>query len=228
MFDEGAEATPPSTIARVRRYNRPTTVKYDNAVKMAREIGIIPEGDSIHTLVSGNFIFGDLIEAYLTEHDLCAHEMIIAVLSLSQENVDSLRNLQMGGYVGRMGLIVSDFFFSHYRATGVKYICEELGQGRFTFAAAGIHTKVVLMKGDGFSLVLSGSANLRSSRNVEQFAIDHSPELYTFHREWMATILNQYTATHQSLRGSELWQTLQEPANAAASPNGGKATRRKR
>ncbi len=55
--------------------------KFYNAVKFVKKVGILEEGDHVESIVSGDFIAGDIIEAYLQEYDLFADEVIIATLS---------------------------------------------------------------------------------------------------------------------------------------------------
>src|SRR5690606_26500043 len=82
---------------RYMKPHRPDTWKqedimYDNAEKLAREL-TLDRGERANVIVSGSFIFGDFIEAYITHHNAKVIKMTISTLSLSQENVDSLRNL---------------------------------------------------------------------------------------------------------------------------------------
>lgn len=217
MFLDGDEQ-PATPFARVKRHFPPRCVKYEYAQALAKDIGPLEEGEHINAIVSGNFIAGDFLEAYLFENDLMAEEILIATLSMSRENVDSLKNIQDYRLIGKLGLIVSDFFFSHERKSGIEDIITQLSPGAFTLAVAGVHTKIALIKTTcGQHIVVGGSANLRSSLNVEQITIDNCPILYAFHREWMATILNNYQATHKMLRREPLWQMVQT-AKAPAKP----------
>jgi hypothetical protein len=218
-FAEDAAAIGTETLM-IRRYPRPrpALVRYERAVDLVRALPDLEPGATVHAIVSGNFIFGDFLEAFLVEKNLHADEMLIATLSLGQENVDSLVNLVKGGYLGRLGLITSDYWYAHERrkAGGVPYIMRHLGNWElFSFAAAGVHTKVTLIRAADAYLVLHGSANLRSSRNLEQFCIDNCPALYNFHRTWMEKIIQSFSPKNPTQRGDELWQTLQGPQKKA-------------
>jgi hypothetical protein len=209
MFEDEESKPATSKFARVKRFKRPSCVKYKYAQELVKDIGIVEEGEHINAIVSGNFIAGDLIEAYLFDNDLVAEEILISTLSMSRENVDSLKNIQDFKLNGVMGLVISDFYFSHERKSGIEDIANELGNGQFALAVAGIHTKITLIKTVcGQHIIIGGSANLRSSMNIEQITIDNCPVLYAFHREWIAGILNQYQATHQMLRREKLWQQV--------------------
>ena len=207
--DDGTTKPSASKFARVKRFKRPSCVKYRYAQELVKDIGIVEEGEHINAIVSGNFIAGDLIESYLVDNNLTASEIVISTLSMSRENVDSLKNIQDFRLEGAMGLVISDFFFSHERKSGIEDIVTELGNGQFALAVAGIHTKITLIKTVcGQHIIIGGSANLRSSMNIEQITIDNCPVLYAFHREWMAEILNKYQATHAMLRREKLWQQV--------------------
>lgn len=207
IFDD---AKTPTNFTRIKRFKRPKCAKYKNAQNLVKEIGDIDENEHINAIVSGDFISGDFIEAYLFDNNLIADEIIVSTLSMSSQNVDSLKNIQNYKLSGNMGLIISDYFFANERRKGVEDIVKNLGDGNFVLAVAGIHTKITLISTEcGKKLVIGGSSNLRSSLNIEQITIDNCQILYAFHREWMAKILNDYQATHKLLRREKLWQLVQ-------------------
>lgn len=216
------------TAIHVSRYPRhkPHLVKYERAAELAAMIPELDEGMRVAAIVSGNFIFGDFIEAYMVQTNYFAEEILVATLSLGKENVDSLHNLVQGGFCDDLALIVSDYWYAHERRKegGVPYILETLGQSeKFRLAAAGLHTKVTLIRTScGKHIVMHGSANLRSSRNLEQFVIENDPDLYAFHRAWMEQILGQFQA--KSKRGDQLWQLLTGQTKKPASPAGRQET----
>jgi hypothetical protein len=49
------------------------------------------------------------------------------------------------------------------------------------------------MKIANFYIVISGSANLRSSNCIEQFTITESEELYNFYKEWFESLRENYS-----------------------------------
>lgn len=216
----------------VKRYPRhpASLVKYEYAEQLADNVPVLDEGDCLFSIVSGNFIFGDFLEALMVKKNYFAEEMLIATLSLGKKNVDSLRNLQEGGYLGNLSLVVSDFWFAHERrsAGGVPYIIATLGGENFSFAAAGLHTKITLIKTDcGKHLVIHGSANLRSSRNLEQFVIENNRELYEFNHRWISRLVENFSATSKSERGESLWHQVQERQKKENSPIGEREYSRK-
>jgi hypothetical protein len=177
----------------------PVTVSYEYAREMARDIKLVP-GEQIHCLVGGNFVFGDLFEALLTEKNVVARSMHVATLSLSQNNIDSFRTLLDAGLVESLSVVVSNYFYSHERKTLIPYMMQELDSGdRFELSVLRNHTKIVLMDIGNIRLVMTGSANLRSSRSVEQFALQESRELYDFYREWFDNAARDYSIINREV-----------------------------
>jgi len=56
--------------------------------------------------------------------------------------------------------------------------------------------------------VMHGSANLRSSGNIEQFTMEDNEELYNFYDEVFVSILERYRTINKQLRGNELWDCM--------------------
>jgi hypothetical protein len=142
-------------------------VCYDNADKLAREL-TVNKGERADVFISGNFIFGDFLEAYIVQRNAKCRKMTVTTLSLSQENVDSLHNLLVGGFVDELNLIVSVYFFGHERHSLIPYIYKKLDiDNKFQFAVAAIHTKTAQFETlGGRKIIIHGSANLRSSANI--------------------------------------------------------------
>lgn len=184
-------------------------VRYEHAQDAADNIELA-EGSRSHALISGNFEAGDFIEALLTRKNIRATHMSISTLSMNENNVDSLVNLIDGGYLDRLDLIVSDYFFSHERNGLVPYILHELDRAdRFQFAVAGVHTKITAFETfGGHKVIIHGSANLRSSGCIEQITIEENPELYGFYREYHDRIIAEYSIINKSIRRNALWQVV--------------------
>lgn len=183
--------------------------KYENAVKLAKDIKII-EGDRYFFIISGSFIFGDFIEALIVENNYHIKKMIVSTLSMSENNVDSFANLLDGGFIDSLDLIVSDYFFSHERHNLVKYIYKELDKdNKFQLSVAGTHTKICIFETYcGKKIVIHGSANLRSSANIEQFVLEESKGLYDFNIEYMTKIVDSYMTIKKPIRVGKLWKTI--------------------
>ena len=202
-------------FVKIRRYPRvrPAGVLYERATDLALSMPDLEDGEGIFCIVSGNFIFGDMLEALMVEKNWYAEEIFIATLSMSQENADSLANIFHGDYAREINLIVSDFWYAHerYKGGGIEYINQLMEGFNFSLSVAGLHTKIILIKTEcGKHIVIHGSANLRSSRNLEQFSAENSKLLYEFNRAWMSKLMAEFKVSRKSLRGDNVWQVLQE------------------
>lgn len=203
----------PSDETEETRYTLPKVVPmkedfvlYDNAQKMARELRL-GFGERFDAFVSGSFIFGDFIEAYLTTQNACAKKMTISTLSMSQNNVDSLHTLMEKGYIEELNLIISVYFWGNERSSLIPYIYKQLDIGdRFQLAVAGVHTKTVHFETlGGHKIIMHGSANLRSSGNIEQFTMEENPELYEFYDDHFNRIIDKYATIRKPIRNSKAW-----------------------
>lgn len=181
-------------------------LKYSNAEKLAADIVGLKD-NRYFIIVNGSFIFGDFIEAFIINNDLHVKKMTISTLSLSENNVDSLAGLLDGDYVDELNLIVSDYFYSHERSNLVPYIYKELDKNnRFQLAAASTHCKLCIFETHcGHYVVIHGSANLRSSSNIEQIVIEESQTLYKFNDDYQCDIINKFKTINKSVRGKDLW-----------------------
>ena len=204
MYDEETRYVKPKLFTMKKNY-----IAYDNAVKLAKDLKLA-EGERFDAIVNGSFIFGDFIEAYVTEHNAKCKKMTISTLSLSQENIDSLENLIEWNYVDELNVIISAYFYSHYRGSLVRYMYEHLDKcNKFQLAVAGVHTKTCQFETlGGKKIVMHGSANLRSSGNIEQFTIEENKELYDFYDGVFGNILDNYATINKQIRGGELWRTI--------------------
>lgn len=215
---ESRYVTPDAPITADERF-----LKYEYAEDLAKEI-VLSKNCRYFCLINGSFYFGDFIEALIKHNNLHVKEMTVSTLSLNQNNVDSFGNLLHDGYLNKLNLIVSDFFFAHERQTLIPYMFKELDiDNKFQLAAARSHTKICLFETmHGSKVVIHGSANLRTSDNLEQFALEENPKLYDFNYKWHRSILEKYPTIDKkakSLRGKLLWQTVKKDAPKRQKPN---------
>jgi hypothetical protein len=184
-------------------------IKYSYAVDLARDLKLEPGGRA-NVIVNGCFVFGDFIEAYIKTHNIKVNKLTITTLSMSQENIDSLRNLLTGGYVDQLNLITSHYWFSHEKYQLVPYLYKQLDfENKFQLAICGAHTKTCIFDTlGGKKIVIHGSANLRSSANVEQFTIEDNPELFDFYDEYQTRIIDKFKTINKAVRGVEHWNLI--------------------
>lgn len=184
-------------------------IMYENAEQLARDLRL-DKDERADCLIAGSFIFGDFIEAYLREQHAKATYMLITTLSLSQNNVDSLHNLMTRGYIDRLDLLVSTYFFANEYHGLVPYIYRQLDIGdRFQMAVADIHTKTCQFTTlGGRHIVMHGSANLRSSANIEQFCIEENETIYNFYAESFGKLIEEFKTIRKPVRGLGAWDVI--------------------
>lgn len=216
LFDQEQETDVSTRLIKPPQF-KPKLDHWRNARRTAGKIHLEP-GFCYFGIIDGSFIFGDLIEALFTQKLIRAFRMDITTLSMSQENVDSLATLLLKGYIRELNLTVSDYFYAHERNQLIPYIHRELDiDNRFQLAVSGNHTKVVVAKlTNGIHLCIHGSANLRSSGNIEQIMIQDSKEIYDFITETNDRVIEKFKTINKSVRRAQLWRGVVEAGAAAA------------
>lgn len=190
-------------------------MKYAYAEDLVNDI-IIEKGSRHFFIVNGSFIFGDIFEALIVSNKWHVKKMTISTLSMSENNIDSLGNLLIANYVDELNIIISDYFFSHERQNLIEYMYEELDipsiakpEGCFQLAVAGTHCKTVIIETHcGLKIVCHGSANLRSSGNIEQLQIEENESLFDFNNEYQDAIIQKYKTINKSVRSKNLWDAV--------------------
>lgn len=125
------------------------------------------------------------------------------------QNNDRHQNLLNGGFVQDLSLIVSDYFYSHERHNLIQYAYDELDKdNKFQLAVASSHCKICIFASGSLKVVIHGSANLRSSSNIEQIVVEVNNDLYDFIHDYQMKIVNHYATIKKSIRDSKLWNTI--------------------
>lgn len=168
---------------------KPKCVKYKNAQKFAKEIDL---DCMTYALVTGSFVFGDFIEALVEAKDLKCSEIWLSTLGMGQNNIDSIGNIMYDYDVEKLNLIISNYFVSKEHRDLMPYLMQELNGLNVDVAIAGIHAKIALIQAGERNIVVSGSANLSSSNNVEQFMIVDDKDLYDFNKDLFVKIMENY------------------------------------
>ena len=176
-------------------------LKFRYARDFIEDLEIPKPGESIYAIVSGSFIFGDIMLP-LAKAIGGNVEMDICTLSMGQENIDMIDQMFEEDLLKSVRIILSDYFYSHERGRGGLwcYLMEILGKWpeKSTVSIARVHTKIVTMRSKSHSLVLSGSANLRSSGNMEQFDLKNDKNFYDWQKQWMDQIHEKFAVKGKS------------------------------
>ncbi|WP_234734511.1 hypothetical protein [Tellurirhabdus bombi] len=192
-------------------------ITYDNARELVDAIQITP-GSVHYGYVSGSFIFGDFIEALMVQNNFHTERMLLATLSLSEENVDSLANLLDGGFVDNLDLLISHFQYAHKQHTLVPYIYKQLDKdNRFQLAVAREHLKLCVFKTDcGKHIGIRGSANLSSADCIEFLFIHDNKALYDYDLEKCGFIFDHFFTINKPVGG----ESTMAKSNGSATGNG--------
>ncbi len=163
-------------------------------IKEAREaLDLIPaDGETLHAVMTGTYDLMHLLIVLLERLGSPCLTMRIATLSLSARNVTEMATLLDAGKVGRLDLLCSDFFRRHDAAIFAVLLLE-LGTRAQRVAAARSHAKVVTIAlADGRRFTLEGSANLRTNKNQEQFALTQDAQLHAWYDSWIDGMVSTY------------------------------------
>lgn len=161
-------------------------------------------------ILRGTFIFGDLIMEAANLVGPC-HARIVT-LSLNDENVDALYSAFKRGDLASLDLITSDFFHAHYRHTLWRMLVTNLPRERTRYAVCRTHAKVALLEPLDASKpgwCIEGSANLRSSDNLEQITVSiGDPEAHRFHGKWMDRVMERFNLYRANVSSAAAWAAI--------------------
>jgi hypothetical protein len=217
-FDIADFEITPNALMHSTRYSQPKLSRnaickayYKYAAEAAEHIDLSKPN---YIITAGNFIFGDLIEAMIARELFYPKRIYISTLSLSKDNVNSMRRIMdMRPELQSLDLLTSGYFYSHERNGLIKYMLDVLdkeeGSDRFQLTISALHCKVTLIETmNGTKIVMHGSANLRSSQNLEQVMIEVSPDLYDFNLAMFQKIIDCYKIINKDLRTDYLWNLV--------------------
>lgn len=207
-FGEDEPGEPQGRVMKPRIDIKSATKKvcFSYAKEFAKQVDLSP-GARTYAWVDGSFIFGDIIEALVVERLVLPEEIYISSLSISQENIDSLKTLILTGYVKKLTIILSAYFYSHEKFDLIPYLYEELDIGDILQVVfINCHAKIIAIKTKlGNTLTIHGSANLRSSNSIEQIMAERDPDFYEFNARIMDELGDRFgTINHAIPHGDEL------------------------
>lgn len=145
----------------------------------------LPEpGDHLHAILRGDFVLADLIPAIIA-HRGALTALHVATLGLSSANAEMLARLNTEQLAPSITIVCSHYFQHVDKTTVFREVSARLA-GKARLIVTRNHAKVICLPtraGDAY--VIEGSANLRSSDNLEQITIFNDAALLDWHVAWM-------------------------------------------
>lgn len=180
-------------------------IKFQNAQQLVKKVDLKNE-NGLFAIVDGSFVFGDFILAFLHYHDIKAERIDVSTLSMSMHNIVGFKTFMDKGYIQNINFLIGYYFFAHERTKLVKEMYKQLDfDNRFQLAVCRNHTKIVTLKTDrGNKIVMHGSANLRSSDNLEQFSLSFDSETYDFIESFNDKIIKKYKTIKKPITNKQL------------------------
>lgn len=183
-------------IIKIKHQIKSMFVHYKNAAELVKQIKYFPaKNEAVYIWLQGNFIFGDFIIQFITEHQIHLSELTIITLSITKNNIEALDELYQKKYCDKINLCLSDYYIRTEKIKQTKTFellnsIAELNKN-FVILSTETHQKIVLMKtSKGNKIVFHGSANMKGSQNFEQLMIEANDELYDFNYEQLKTLSN--------------------------------------
>lgn len=148
------------------------------------------EEETVHMICGGSFEPPQMIAAIHRIAGKPFDEMIITTLGFNAKALGLICHLYDEGQIKKGSVLASTFF----RAQSQEIYWEgmrELKKRGIRLEVCRNHTKIMLLKVGAAHYVAEGSANIRSSQNLEQLILTRSRPLYQFHREWIHHVFKQ-------------------------------------
>jgi len=180
-------------------------IKFINAQKLAKSINL-QKKESVFAIVDGSFIFGDFILAFLHYHNIKAVRMDISTLSLNMHNIVGIEHFMKNGYIDNLNFLIGYYFYAHEKKGLIKEMYRSLDiDNRFQIAVCRNHMKSVTILTDrGNKIVMHGSANLRSSDNLEQFSLSFDDKTYDFITEYNDQLIKEFSTIQKPLTNKQI------------------------
>ena len=152
--------------------------------------------------ISGDFVFGDILEALETRRGISIRELYISTLSLSEANLESWRRLMEHDKMQRFDLLISSYFYSHEKNGLIPKIYEHLDyKNIFQVAFGPYHCKLMcFLTEDGKKVTIHGSANARSNTGVEHIMVELDEALYDFNVDHIHDVVTRYGTINHSAK----------------------------
>lgn len=158
-------------------------IRPENADQIVQHLPLGAD-DRAHCVLRGDFVLCDLIPKIIERGGRCT-TLRIATLGCSVANADTLACLIEQAHVADLTLVLSHYFAQVDGATVYRAVCARL-EGLAKVVVTRCHAKVICIPTiAGAHYVIEGSANLRSSDNVEQITITNDEATHAFHAAWI-------------------------------------------
>lgn len=188
----GPQFTLPQNIFRkvksAEKANRSGIKKLIRPENAAQILAHLPNDDTerLHGLLRGDFVLFELIPAIIAARGRVGH-LRIATLGMTPANAVGLAKLLETGLVEKLTLVVSHYFQGVDKATLYAEVCSILAPHDVAPIVTRNHAKVILLPfiDSTDRLTIEGSANLRSSDNIEQIVVFNSSSTHDFHADWI-------------------------------------------
>jgi hypothetical protein len=145
--------------------------------------------ESLHGVISGSYSGWSIATAIVDLLAVPVYELVISTLGFNRQNLDSLVTMLDAGTVRSVLLNVSNYFRHSDREIFAD--CRRTLESRgHRVAVTRSHAKLLLLRAGERHIVVETSANLRSSKNWEQFVISDDAELFDFHRQWILDLID--------------------------------------
>lgn len=157
----------------------------------AATLGVLPDaGETFHIVCAGSWPAWALVPAMLTlAAPATIEDLHLATLDFAKDNAEQLLGLLDAGLIRRVTLIASCYFKSNESEIVAETHAELAKRGQ-RMASVRNHAKVIVARfSDGNAITVETSANLRSCKNVEQFAMTNDAALAAFHADWIETVV---------------------------------------
>jgi hypothetical protein len=169
---------------------------YQKAYDLAFDMNI-KKGETIYCLLTGDFIFGDFIPAFIQENNLQVKELTVISLSGGKENYETFEALIDENWVKKINLCLSGYYLrtkktKHSPTINQLSEISKKYKDKFKIYYTNTHQKITLIETEqGGKVTMHGSANLKSSQSLEQLMIQENADLYDFNYQYFQNLINK-------------------------------------
>lgn len=145
--------------------------------------------ESTSCVLRGDFVLGDLLPAIANQMGKPAR-LRVSTLSLNEQNAADLVAMLKNKQLRRASLVASTYWQAG-KGTAHEILCKLIAAG-VAVAVLRCHAKIILFDFGQLKLTIEGSANLRSSANIEQCVITNHRGLHDFHAAWLDDLIKRF------------------------------------